>query len=110
MPPPSSCLPFKLSSAKLGILHIEPVHSTLCPSITSTRSTSKFHLHTFQYNVGGAVMFDAITYGKDRMLKKSPGLFSTPGAWSTIREGAVKEGGIITGSCVSLWQSLSIML
>ncbi len=33
--------------------------------ITSTRSTSKFHLNTFQYSIGGSVMIDAITYDQD---------------------------------------------
>ncbi len=53
------------SSIKMGSLDIELVYSTLCPSITSTHSTSKFHLNMFQYSIGGAVMLDAITYGKD---------------------------------------------
>ncbi len=43
---PSS--PFEDCSTKMGILDIEPVYSTLCPSITSTRSTSKFHFNTFR--------------------------------------------------------------
>ncbi len=36
-----------------------------CSSITSTSSKSKFHLNTFQYSVGGAVMPNAIIYGQD---------------------------------------------
>ena len=36
-------------------------------TITSTRSTSKFHINTFQVSVEGAVMLDAITYGQDCM-------------------------------------------
>ena len=50
---------------KMGSLDIDPVYSTLCPRITSTRCTSKCHVNTFQYSVAGAVMTDAITYGKD---------------------------------------------
>ncbi len=45
--------------------HIDPVYSTLCPRITSTRSTSKFYFNRFQYSVGGAVMLDAMTHGQD---------------------------------------------
>ncbi len=53
----------------MGSLDIDLVYSTLCPRITSTRSTSKFHLNMFQYSVSGLVMLDAFTYGKDCMLK-----------------------------------------
>ncbi len=35
---------------------------------TSTSSTSKFHINTFQYNVGGAVMLNAITYSQDCLV------------------------------------------
>ncbi len=59
----SRWLPFEHSGTKMGSLDFEPLHSTLCPSITSTRSTSKFHLNTFHYSIGGSVMPDAITYG-----------------------------------------------
>ncbi len=49
----------------MGGLDIDPVYSTFCPSVTSTRPTSKLHFNTFQYSVGGAVTLDAITYGQD---------------------------------------------
>ncbi len=65
----SRWLPFEHSNTKMGSLDIGPVYSTLCCSITSTHSTSKFHLNMFQYSIGGAIMLDAITYG--------PGLYST---------------------------------
>ncbi len=65
--PPSSCLPFEHSSTKMGSLDIDPVYSTLCPSITSRCSTPKFCFNTFQYSIGGAIMPDAITYGQDCM-------------------------------------------
>ncbi len=58
-------LPFEHCSTKMGSLDIDPVYSTLCPSITSTRSTSKFHLNMFQHSVDDAVMPDAITYGQE---------------------------------------------
>ncbi len=61
----SSWLLFEPSSSKMGSLDIDPVYSTLCPRITFTRSTPKFHLNTFQYSIGGAVMPDSITYGQD---------------------------------------------
>ncbi len=61
--------PFERSSTKTGSLDIDPVYSTLCPRITSTRSTSKFHFNTFQYSVGGAVMPDAITHGQDCIVR-----------------------------------------
>ena len=67
--PPSRWPPFAHSSTKMGSLDIDTVYSTLCPSITSTRSTSKFYFNMFQYIVGGAVMSDAITYGQDCMWK-----------------------------------------
>ncbi len=63
--PLSRGLPFEHSSSKMSTLDIELVYWTLCPSITSTHSTSKFCFNTFQYSVGGAVMPDAITYGED---------------------------------------------
>ncbi len=63
--PPCSCLRFEHSGTKMGRLDIGPVYSTLCPKITSTRSTSKFHFNTFQYSIGGAVMPDAMTFGQD---------------------------------------------
>ena len=59
----------------MGSLDIDPVFSTLCPRIKSTRSTSKFHLNTFQYSVGGAVMLDAITYGQDCITERAVKLF-----------------------------------
>ncbi len=62
---PSRWPSFEHSSTKMGSLNIELVYSTLCPSITATHSTSKFHLNMFQYSVGGAVLLDAITYGQD---------------------------------------------
>ena len=65
----SRWLPFEHSSTKMGSLDIDPVYSTLCPSITATRSTSKFHLNMFQYSVGGDVMTDTITYGQDCMCR-----------------------------------------
>ncbi len=68
--PPSRWPSFKHSTSKMGILDIEPVHSTLCPSLTSTRSTSKFHFNLFQYSIGGAVMPDTITYGQDCTLRE----------------------------------------
>ncbi len=52
--------PFEHSTAKMGSLDIDPVYSTLCPSITSTRSTSIFCINTSQCSVGGAVMLDAV--------------------------------------------------
>ncbi len=58
----SSCLPFEHCSTSL---EVAPLHSTLCPSIISICSTSKFHLNTLQYSDGGDVMLNAITYGKD---------------------------------------------
>ncbi len=65
----SRWLPFEHSSIEMGSLDIDPVYSTLCPSIiTSTHSTSKFHLNTFQFSVGGAAMFDTITYSKDCII------------------------------------------
>ncbi len=75
-PPPSSCLSFEHSSAKMGSLDIDPVYSTLCPSITSTRSTSKFHFNTFQYSASGLVMLDAMTYGQDCtcIIASTPGV------------------------------------
>ncbi len=39
--PHSRWPPFEHSSTKMGSLDIDPVYSTLCPSITSTCSTSK---------------------------------------------------------------------
>ncbi len=65
--PLSRWLPFEPSSSKMGSLDIDPVYSTLCPSITSTRSTSRFCFNTFQYSIGGAVMLDTKTYGRDCM-------------------------------------------
>ncbi len=50
-PPPGG-----LSSTKLGSLDIEPLYSTLCPSITPTRSTSNFYLNTLWYRVSGLIM------------------------------------------------------
>ncbi len=49
----------------VGSLDTDPVYSTLCPSITSTCSTSKVHLNMFRYSVGGDVTLDAITCGQD---------------------------------------------
>ncbi len=63
--PLSWWLPFEHSSAKMGSLDNDPMYSTMCFSITSTRSTSKFHPNTFQCSVWDVIMFDAITYGKD---------------------------------------------
>ncbi len=63
--PLSRGLPFEHSSSKMGTLDIELVYSTLCPSITSTHSSSKFCFNTFQYSIGGAIMLDAITYSQD---------------------------------------------
>ncbi len=57
--------PFEHSSTKMGSLDIDPVYLTLCPSITSTCSTSEFHLNMLQYSVSGLVMLDAFTYGND---------------------------------------------
>ncbi len=68
-PPPSRWPSFEHSSTKMGSLDIEPVHSTLCPSITTTRSTSKFHFNTFQYSIEGAIMLHAITCGQDCTVK-----------------------------------------
>ncbi len=65
----SRWLPFEHSGTKMGSLNIDPVHSTLCPSITSTRSTTNFHFNTFQYNVSGLVMLDTFIYGKDCILR-----------------------------------------
>ena len=45
----SRWLPFEHSSTIMGSLDIDPVYSTLCPSIKSAHSTSKFHL--FQYSI-----------------------------------------------------------
>ncbi len=42
----SSLPPFERRSTTMGGLDIEPVYSTLFPSITSTPGTSKFHLNT----------------------------------------------------------------
>ena len=50
---------------KWAAFDIEPVFSTLCPSVTSTCSTSKLHLNTLQYSVWGDVMLLEETYGKD---------------------------------------------
>ncbi len=47
----SRCLPFEHSSTKMGSLDIDTVCSALCPSIISTRSTSKFRFNTFQWSV-----------------------------------------------------------
>ncbi len=60
--------PFEHSSTKMSSLDIELLYPTLCPSITSTRSTSKFHLNMFQYSVEGDVMTDTITCGQDCTL------------------------------------------
>ncbi len=62
----SRWLPFEHSGTKMGSLEINPVYWTLCPSLTATL---KFHLNTFQYSVGGAVMLNAITYGQDCILQ-----------------------------------------
>ncbi len=70
--PLSRGLPFEHSSSKMGTLAIELVYSTLCPSITSTHSTSKFCFNTFQYSVGGAVMPDAVAYIQDCTLSCDP--------------------------------------
>ncbi len=64
-PPPSRWPSFEHCSTKMDILDIDPVYSTLCPSITLTRSTSKFHLNMLQYSVSGLAMLDAFTYGND---------------------------------------------
>ncbi len=69
-PLPSRWRPFEHFSTKVGSPDIDPVYSTLCPSITSTCSTSKFHFNTFQYSIEGAVMLDAITYGQDCTLEE----------------------------------------
>ena len=37
---------FEHCSTKMDSLHVEPMHSTLCPSIASLRSTSNFHGNT----------------------------------------------------------------
>ncbi len=66
--PPSRWPSFEHSSTKMGSLDIDLVYSTLCPSITSMCSTSKFHLNMLQYSVSGLVMLDAFTYGKDCTL------------------------------------------
>ncbi len=66
--PPFTWLSFEHLSAKMGSLDIEPLYSTLCPSITSTRSTSHFHSNMLQYSVSGLVILDEITYGKDCIL------------------------------------------
>ncbi len=70
--PPYNCLPLEHSGTKMGRLDIGPVYSTLCPSITSTCPTSKFHLNMFQYSIGGAVTPDEITYGQDCMFAILP--------------------------------------
>ncbi len=57
--------PFEHSSAKMGSLDIQPLYSTLCPSIKSTRSTSNFHSNMLQYSLSSLVMLDTITYGQD---------------------------------------------
>ncbi len=59
--------PFEHSSTKMGSLDTDPVYSTMCPSVTSTHSTTKFHVNIFQYSVRGAVMPDTIPYGQDCM-------------------------------------------
>ncbi len=53
---------FEHSGPKMSSLDIEPLYSTLCPSNTSTRLTSKIHLNMFQCNVWGDVRLGAITY------------------------------------------------
>ncbi len=63
--PPSRWPPFEHSSTQMGSLDIDHVYSTLCPSITATCSTSKFHLNMLQYSASGLAMLDAFTYGKD---------------------------------------------
>ncbi len=63
--PPSRWPPFEHSSTRMGSLDIDLVYSTLCPSITSTCSTLKFHLNMLQCSVSGLIMLDAFTYGKD---------------------------------------------
>ncbi len=55
----------RMTLCQVNSLNIDPVYWTLCPSITSTRSTSKFDFNMLQYSVGGAVMLDVITYGQD---------------------------------------------
>ncbi len=68
--PLSRWLPFEHSGTKMDILEIDPVYSTLCPSITATHSKSKFHFYMFQYSVGGAIMIDSSTYGQDCTVGK----------------------------------------
>ncbi len=63
--PLSRWLPFEHSGTKMGSLDIDPVYSTLCPSITSTRTTANFHSNTFQYSVSGLVMLNTFSYSKD---------------------------------------------
>ncbi len=41
---------FVQCSTKIGSLSVGPLHSTLCPSITSTCFTPKFHFDTHQYS------------------------------------------------------------
>ncbi len=57
--------PLEHSRTKMSGLDVEPLYSTLCPSFTSTHSTSKFHFNMFRKSVEGEVMLDAVTYGKD---------------------------------------------
>ncbi len=71
MAPPYCCLPFEHSGTEMGSLDIESACSTLCPSITSTCSTSKFHFNMLQYSVWGAIILNAITYGQDCMWPPS---------------------------------------
>ena len=57
--------PFEHSGTKMGNPNNEPLYSTLCLSIISTCSTSKFHLKMSQCSAWGVVMPMANLYAKD---------------------------------------------
>ncbi len=63
-----SWLPLEHCSSKMGKTDTDPLYSTLCPSITSSCPTTKFHLNTFQNSVWSEVIPVVVTYGKHMKL------------------------------------------
>ncbi len=61
----SSWSHFEHSSTKMGSPDNEPLYSSLCLSIISTCSTSKFHLKMSECSAWGVVMPVANLYAKD---------------------------------------------
>ena len=99
----SRWLPVDHSSTKKGILDIDPMHWTLCPSITSTCSTSKFCFNTFQYSIGGTVTLEAITYSQDCTSKKQSFLMCNPSNFCNSKmKKCCKHGHVLHGICFCL--------